>query len=136
MLLFKLNIFNFKLTILILSFRTDMPAQTVQTQIRLLLIRVYTICHSVCIVWTHYTVVEPHSSHFRVITTNVLGVRKFRKFTVNVYFRLILMFLGRARRKVDDLERLLEVAKRNFTQLGGTLSEDRKRLQDIRDKDK
>ncbi|XP_052782421.1 ankyrin repeat domain-containing protein 42-like isoform X1 [Mya arenaria] len=43
---------------------------------------------------------------------------------------------GRARRKVEDLERLLEVAKRNYTQLGGTLPEDRKRLQTIRDKDK
>lgn len=43
---------------------------------------------------------------------------------------------GRARRKVEDLERLLDVAKKNFTQLGGTLSEDRKRLQDIKDKDK
>ena len=64
----------------ILSFQTDMPGQTVQTQIRLFLeeqsdqslpcsqtvqtqirllllrsslIRVYTVCHSVCIVWTH-----------------------------------------------------------------------------------
>ena len=46
------------------------------------LIRVYTVCHSVCIVWTHYSMVEPHSSNFRVITTNVLGVRIFRKFTV------------------------------------------------------
>ena len=26
--------------------------------------------------------VEPHSSNFRVITTNVVGVRIFRKFTV------------------------------------------------------
>ena len=26
--------------------------------------------------------VEPHSSNFKVITTNVLGVRIFRKFTV------------------------------------------------------
>ena len=26
--------------------------------------------------------VEPHSSNFRVITTNILGVRIFRKFTV------------------------------------------------------
>ena len=45
-------------------------------------IRVYTVCHSVCIVWTHYSMVEPHSSNFRVITTNFLGVRIFRKFTV------------------------------------------------------
>ena len=68
---------------MILSFRTDMPGQTVQTQIRLhRLIRVYTVCHSVSIVWTHYSMVEPHSSNFRVITTNLLGVRIFRKFTV------------------------------------------------------
>ena len=37
----------------------------------------------VCIIWTHYSMVGPHSSNFRVITTNVLGVRIFRKFTVN-----------------------------------------------------
>ena len=30
--------------------------------------------------------VEPHSSNFRVITTNSLGVRTFRKFTVIVLF--------------------------------------------------
>ena len=65
---------------MILSFRTDMPRQTVQTQIRL--IRVCTVCHSVCIVWTHYSMVEPYSSNFRVITTNILGVRIFMKFTV------------------------------------------------------
>ena len=28
------------------------------------LIRFYTVCHSVCIVWTHYSTVEPHSSNF------------------------------------------------------------------------
>ena len=67
-------------TVMILSFRTDMPGQTVQTQIRLL-IRVYTVCHSVCIFWTHYSVVEPHSSNFRVITF-FWGVRIFRKFMV------------------------------------------------------
>ena len=53
-----------------------------QTAPRGSLIRVYPVCHSVCIVWTHYTIVEPLSSNFRVITTNVLGVRIFRKFTV------------------------------------------------------
>ena len=36
-----------------------------------------TVCHSVCIVWTHYSMVEPHSSNFRVIITNFLGVRIF-----------------------------------------------------------
>ena len=44
---------------MILSFRTDMPGQTVKIQISL--IRVYTICHSVCIVLTHYSMVEPHN---------------------------------------------------------------------------
>ena len=51
-------------------------------QTRSSLIRVYTVCHSVWILWTHYSMVEPHSSNFRVITTNVLGVRIFRKCTV------------------------------------------------------
>ena len=32
---------------------------------------------------THYSMVEPHSSNFRVITTKFLGVPIFRKFTVN-----------------------------------------------------
>ena len=62
-----------------------MPGQTVQNQIRLLLIKVYTVCHSVCIVWTHYSMVEPHSSNFRVIVTNVLGVLIFKDFTVIVF---------------------------------------------------
>ena len=43
---------------------------------------VYTVFHSVCIVWTHYSIVEPHNSNFRVIRTNFLGVRIFRKFKV------------------------------------------------------
>ena len=30
--------------------------------------------------------VGPHSSNFRVITTNFLGVRLFRKFTVYTFF--------------------------------------------------
>ena len=42
-----------------------------------------TVCHSICIVWTHYSMAEPHSSKFRVITTNFLGVRIFRKITVH-----------------------------------------------------
>ena len=39
-----------------------------QTAPRSSLIRVYTVCHSACIVWTHYSMVEPHSSNFRVVT--------------------------------------------------------------------
>ena len=41
---------DFEHTVLILSFRTDMPGQTVQTSS---LFRVYTVCSSLCIVWTH-----------------------------------------------------------------------------------
>ena len=81
---FGIKRLNFDLSVVFLSFRTDRSGQTVQTQIRL--IRVYTVCHSVCIVWTHYSMVEPHSSNFRVITTNFLRVRIFRKFTVLTYF--------------------------------------------------
>ena len=42
-------------------------------------------CHSVFIVWTHNSMVEPHSSNFRVITTNFWSVRIFREFTVFIY---------------------------------------------------
>ena len=52
------------------------------------LIRVYTVCHFICIVWTHYSMAEPHSSNFRVITTNCLGVRIFRKFSVFFLFSM------------------------------------------------
>ena len=78
--MFKFRIVQHEITtVMFLSFRTDRSGQTVQTQIRLC-----TVCHSVCIVWTHYSMVEPHSSNFRVITTNSLGVRIFRKFMVLV----------------------------------------------------
>ena len=30
-------------------------------------ISVYTVCHSVCIFWTHYSMVEPHCSNFRIV---------------------------------------------------------------------
>ena len=53
-----------------------------QTAPRSSLIRVYTVCHSVCIIWIHYSMVKPHSSNFRVIITNCFGVRIFRKFTI------------------------------------------------------
>ena len=84
---FHCQISKYICTIMILSFWTDMLGQTVQTQIRLLLrsslIKVYTVCHSVCIFWTQYSMVESQSSNFRVITANFLGVRIFRKFTVH-----------------------------------------------------
>ena len=41
-------------------------------------------CNSLCIFWTNYYKETPSCSTFRVITTNSLGVRIFRKFTVAV----------------------------------------------------
>ena len=45
-------------------------------------IRVYTVCHSVCISWTHYCPVKPPCSNFGIITANFTGVQIFRIFTV------------------------------------------------------
>ena len=73
-------------TVMILSFRTDRPGQAVQTQIRLLLeeqsdqglhclpFRLHSLDS---LVYDKAT-----SSNFRVIATNVLGVRKLRIITV------------------------------------------------------
>ena len=77
-----------KLTIaMILSFRTDRSEQTVQTQIRLLLenrlIRVYTVCHSICSFWTHYSVLRSPCLNFMVITANLVVVRVLGDFMVH-----------------------------------------------------
>ena len=76
-----------------LSFRTDRSGQTVQTQIRLLLersslIRVYTVCNSLCIVWMHYSKEKPSCSTFRMITANfqvseILGCLQYSCFMAN-----------------------------------------------------
>uniref|UniRef100_A0A0B6ZR97 Uncharacterized protein n=1 Tax=Arion vulgaris TaxID=1028688 RepID=A0A0B6ZR97_9EUPU len=42
---------------------------------------------------------------------------------------------GRAKVKMDEVARLLEVARKNYLQLGGSIEEDRKRLKEIKDKD-
>ena len=80
---------------MILSFRTDMPGQTVQTQIRLqtvqtqirLLLEEQSDQGLHCLPFRLHRLDsllygKLNSSNFRVITTNVLGVRIFRKFTV------------------------------------------------------
>jgi hypothetical protein len=38
--------------------------------------------------------------------------------------------VGRAKKKMEDLERLFEIAKQNFVQLGGHLEEDKKRMKE------
>ena len=45
----------------------------------------------------------------------------------------LLFLLGRARKKIDDLERLLDVAKNNFRQLGGKLDEDKKKAREVKE---
>ena len=51
-------ILNHSITVMILSFRTDRSGQIRQSS----LIRVYTVCHSVCIFWTHSSVIKPFCS--------------------------------------------------------------------------
>ena len=40
---------------------------------------------------------------------------------------------GRAKRKIDELAHLLDVAKMNYRQLGGVLDEDQKKLEEERE---
>ena len=58
-----------------------------QTQSRLLLIRVCVVCNSLCILWMHNSKETPSCSTYRVITTNVLGVRIFRKLTISFLWK-------------------------------------------------
>ena len=64
---------KYRFSVMILSFRTDRPEQTVQTQIRLLLKEQsdqgLRFCHSVCIFKTHFSLVKQFISNFRIITT-------------------------------------------------------------------
>lgn len=48
----------------------------------------------------------------------------------------MLYFLGRARKKIDELDRLIEVAKNNFRQLGGKLEEDREKAREIKESER
>jgi hypothetical protein len=41
--------------------------------------------------------------------------------------------LGRARKKMEELERLLEIATKNYIQLGGVVKEDEKRKREERE---
>ena len=66
-----------------LSFRRDRYGRTVQTQNRLL-IRVYTVCNTLCIFWMHYSMETPSCSTFWVIKINfcvpkILGFLRYFK---------------------------------------------------------
>ena len=63
--------------VMVLRFRTDTSGQTVLTLGSL--IRVYTVCHSVCIFWTQYCMIKPHCSKFRIITA-IFPVSEFLEF--------------------------------------------------------
>ena len=75
-------------TAVIQNFLTGRSWQTVQTQIPGQtaplgsLIRVYTVCHTICIFWMHYSMVKPSCSNFRMIKPHFSGVRIFRVVTI------------------------------------------------------
>ena len=56
-----------RLTVQILCIGTDRSQQTVQTKIRLLLISIYAVCHSISIFWMHLCNVTSNFSIFRTI---------------------------------------------------------------------
>ena len=72
-------------TVIILNFRTDRSGQTVQTQNSL--IRVFTICFSICIFLVKYPKVWHLCLNFRLIIARFSCVRKFRNFKVIDNFR-------------------------------------------------
>ena len=72
--------------VMVLFLYVQMSRQTVENQIRLL--RVCTVCHSVCIFWVHYFVIKPNCSTFRIVTANFSCVR-IVSFQLTWAFRLI-----------------------------------------------
>ena len=76
------------ITVIILNFRTDQSGQIVKTLIRLLLEEqsdqgLHYLQY--CLHLLHYSMVKPLCLNFRVITPNILGVQKFRTFTLNLH---------------------------------------------------
>ena len=54
------------------------------------------------------------------------------KTTTTIFLR-VLAAPGRAKRKIDELAHLLDVAKMNYRQLGGLLDEDQKKHEEERE---
>ena len=73
-------ILKFDVNVTILSFRTHRSGQTVQTQSSL--IRIFTVCFSICIILMKYSKLLPLCLNFRWITGKFSHVRKFRNFMV------------------------------------------------------
>ena len=59
------------------------------TLFRSSLIRVYTVCHSICIFWTHSCMAKPHCSNFR-LTTAIFWV--FKLFTFSWYHSYLYVY--------------------------------------------
>ena len=69
-------------TVMLLSFRTDTPGQTAQTQVRLLLEQSDQGLHCSVISKGNSLWINFSFPNFRVITANFYGVQKFRKITI------------------------------------------------------
>ena len=72
---------------MILSFQTDRSGQTVQAQIRLLLMEqsdqgLHCLPFSADLYWTNFSMETPFCLNFRKIAAYILGVLKFRNFRV------------------------------------------------------
>ena len=91
-----------------LSIRTDMSGQTVQTQ-RSSLIRVFTVCYSICIILTKYPKVWPLCLNFSKITAKIFGVQKFRNLTV---FICSMSQRERLQAELEYMERLRGIKRR------------------------
>ena len=57
---------------------TQVWENTVDPNNSLISVYMYTVCHSVCIFWTHYSMVKLHCSNFRIITAIFLDVQNFQ----------------------------------------------------------
>ena len=89
-------------TVMIQSFRTDRSGQTVQTQIRLLLEEQSDQGLHCLLFHLHLEVKDQGrtiSLNFRVLTVKLVGVRKFRNFTVLPFTCIIFRASERIKRK-------------------------------------
>ena len=65
----------------------------------------------------------------RSVTSSSLGLIVVCQLIPIFFFRSV----GRAKRKIDELTHLLDVAKMNYRQLGGVLDEDQKKQEEERE---
>ena len=80
-------------TAVFLSFRTDRTANSADPDQTAL----YTVCHSLCIIWMYYSMVKPPCLNFRVITLN---------FLVSEFLEFLRYFLFAQTRLSESLESL------------------------------